>query len=388
MLAITNATIHTITNGVIINGTLLIVDGKIQEIGGPELAVPVKAKVIDARGKNITPGLIEAHSHISIWGEPHVPATADFNEMVSPVQAHLRAIDALNPEDPAIEMVRNAGITTVFTGPGSGNIIGGTGVAIKLKGRTVSEMVIPNTEAMKMALGENPKRNYGARNQKPMTRMGNAAVLREALVAAQNYQAKINEATKNGKSKPERDLGHEALVKVLNGDMKARIHAHRADDIITAIRIAEEFGINYSIEHASEGYLIADILAEKDVSCICGPNLLPPKKHELWKTTPRNAALLHQAGVKVCCMVDRGSETQWLPLHAGVLVRFGLPEEEALRAITINAAEVLGVSDRVGSLEVGKDADLVMWSGHPLHTYTQTEVVIIDGQIVYEKHEE
>ena len=384
MKAITNGKVLTITNGVIENGTVLIDKGKIVAVGDVNLAIPKGAEVIDATGKWVTPGFIEAHSHIAIWGEPQVPASADFNEMVGPVQSELRAIDAINPQDPAIITVRNAGVTTAFTGPGSGNVIGGTGVAIKLRGNTIDEMVIPGTEAMKMALGENPKRNYGARNKAPATRMGNAAVLREALVAAQNYAAELDQSKAEGKTIA-RNLSAEALLPLLRGEMKARMHAHRADDIITAIRIAEEFNFKFAIEHSSEGYMVADILAEKNVMSICGPNLSPPKKHELWYTTPENAALIHKAGGRVCCMVDRGSETRWLSLHAGVLVRFGLPEEEAFKAVTINPAEVLGIADRVGSLEVGKDADLVVWDGNPFFTYTSTECVLIDGEVVYQK---
>lgn len=385
MYAIINGTLLTITQGRIPHGRLLIDEGKIVAIGDDTLEIPSHATIIDATNAYVTPGLIEAHCHISLWGEPFMPATEDFNEMSGPIQAQIRGIDSLNPDDPAIATVRNAGITTVFTGPGSGNLIGGTGLAIKLRGKTVWDMAIPGTEAMKMALGENPKRNYGARKQAPMTRMGNAAVLRQALVKAQNYLNKLERAEEEGKPLPARDLSLEAIGRLLKGEIKARIHAHRADDIITAIRIAEEFNFPYTIEHATEGYLIKEILAEKNVHCIVGPNMLPPKKHELWKTRPDNAAMLQAAGVKVSCMVDRGSETRWLPLHAGVLVRFGLPEDEALKAITINSAEVLGLEDRIGSLEVGKDADIAIFDGFPLHTYTSAQAVFIDGELVYQK---
>ena len=199
MLAIINGLVHTITNGKIENGTVLVKDGKIIAVGSKDLGIPEGATVIDATGKMVTPGLIDAHTHLSVWGEPFLPANSDFNEMTGPVQAQIRAMDAFNPEDPAIPLVRQAGVTTVWTGPGSGNIIGGTGFACKLVGKTINEMMIPGTESMKMALGENPKRNYGNRNQAPSTRMGNAGVLRNALVSAQNYMQNLEKAEKEGK---------------------------------------------------------------------------------------------------------------------------------------------------------------------------------------------
>jgi imidazolonepropionase-like amidohydrolase len=257
-------------------------------------------------------------------------------------------------------------------------------MVIKLRGKTAEEMVVPGTEAMKMALGENPKRCYGeGKKQTPSTRMGNAAVLRDALVAAQNYNTKIETAKKEGKT-PERDLKWEALGKVVKGEMMARIHAHRADDMLTAIRIAEEFGLWYSIEHATEGYKITDVLAEKKVPCVVGPLLMSRSKMELLDVTLKNPGAIAKAGIPIALQCDTSSATRWLALHAGLAVREGMPEDIAWKAITITSAQIIGVADRMGSLEPGKDADISIWDGHPMHTFTKCEKVFIDGEKVFD----
>ncbi len=383
MKAIVNGKLYTISHGVINKGTVLVDQGRIVAIG-KEIPVPPEAEVIDAAGKVVTPGLIDAHSHIGLFGEPSVPANNDGNEITDPVTPQLRGIDSLNPDDPSFPMVLAAGVTTVFTGPGSGNLIGGTGLAIKMVGRTADEMAIPGTEAMKMALGENPKRLYGERKLMPYTRMGNAAVLREALVKAQNYMRKSQEAEKD-KDKPERDLKMEMLGRVLRREMKARIHAHRADDIMTAIRIAEEFNLDFVIEHATEGYRIADLLAQKGVPCVVGPLLMSQSKMELTKVTLENPGLLAKAGVKVAIQCDTTSGTRWLGLHAGLAVREGMDEVLALEAITRIAAEIIGVDDQLGTLEPGKQADIVIFTEHPFNTMSLCEIVLINGEIVYQR---
>ena len=383
-LVVKNGCIYTITQGVIENGTVLMENGKIIAVG-TDVAIPADAQVIDAQGQIVTPGLIDAHSHIGLFGEPIVPATADGNEKTGPVQSSLFGVDSLNPADPAFPAVLAAGVTTVYTGPGSSNIIGGTGMAIKTIGRTVYDMVIPGTEGMKMALGENPKRNYGAEHKIPSTRMGNAAVLREALINAQNYQQKIEWAEAEGKKNTvDRNLGLEQLGKVLRREMKARIHCHRADDIMTAIRIAEEFNLDFVLEHATEGYKVADILADKHVPCVVGPLLMGPAKHELWEVRLDNPAILARAGVKVAIQMDGSSITKWLPMNTGIAVREGLDIREALRAITINPAEIIGLGDRLGSIEVGKEADLAIWNGHPLSNFTTCQTVIVAGKVVHQ----
>ncbi|MFP4456575.1 MAG: amidohydrolase [Clostridia bacterium] len=382
--AIVGGKLYTITNGVIENGTVIVEDGKILDIG-TDIEVPSDAKVIDAKGKSVTPGLIDAHSHICLWGEPNVPMVMDFNETTDPITAEVRGMDSINPQDPAVKLVREHGVTSVYTGPGSANIIGGTGVAIKLRGKTVEEMMYPGTEGMKMALGENPKRVYGERKKEPATRMGNAAVLRKALIKAQNYLNKIEHAKKEDKPLPDRDLQLEMIGKVLNKELVARIHAHRADDIITAIRIAEEFDLNYTIEHCTEGYKVADILAEKNVTAIIGPLLMGPAKQELWEVKMETPAILSEAGVDISIMTDVAGGTRWLPVHVGLAMRHGLKEEEAFKTVTLYPAKTIGIADRVGSLETGKDADIVIWDGHPFSNLTSCVVTMIDGEVIYEK---
>jgi len=391
LIAIINGKVMTITGGTIDGGTILIKDGKIEAVG-KDVTVPEGAEVLDAGGKVVTPGLIDAHSHIGLFGEPMTQMTVDGNEWTNPVTAQLRGIDAMNHDDPAFADVLAAGVTSVFTGPGSANVIGGTGLVIKMVGRSADEMAIEGTEAMKMALGENPKRVYGGNKKMPSTRMGNAAVLREALVKAANYLDKIEKAEAEAEAEegkgpklPDRDLTSEMLGKVLRRELKARIHCHRADDMLTAIRIAEEFNLDYTLEHATEGYKITDILVEKGVRCVVGPLLMSRGKMELMDVTLRNVGIMAKAGVKVAIQVDTSSNTRLLPVTAGLAVREGMPEEEAFKAITINAAEIIGVADRMGSIEKGKDADISIFNGHPMSTFTQCEKVLINGQVVYDR---
>ena len=388
MIAIINGKIIPVTSEPLEKGTVLIEGEKIKAVGSG-IAVPEGAEVVDAAGKWVLPGLIDAHSHLALYGEPSIWANLDVNEMTAPNTAQLRAIDGLNPDDPAFADVLAAGITSVYTGPGSANIIGGVGALIKTFGRTPEEMIVPGTEGMKIALGENPKRVYGDnKKQYPATRMGNAAILREALVAAQNYLAKIDKARREdeeGKAAdyPDRDLKLEALGKVLKGKIKARIHCHRKDDILTAIRIAEEFRLDYVIEHCTEGYKIADILGAKGVNATVGPLLMGRGKMEISQATLKNPAILSKAGVKVALQMDASSETKWLPLHAGLAVREGMEEAEAFKAVTINAAIITGAADRIGSLEAGKDADIAIFSGHPFCTFTVCERTYVGGKLAF-----
>jgi len=389
MIAITRGTLYTITQGIVEEGSLLVENGKIAALG-TNIPIPEGAQVIEARGKVVMPGLIDAHCHTGVFadgvGSPH----SDGNEMTDPITPHVRALDALHPEDLAWADLRAAGVTTVLTGPGSGNVIGGQSICVKTAGKTVAEMTLLQPAGMKMALGENPKRVYGDQKKTPSTRMGNAAILRQALVEAQNYLTKWEryEAKRERGEEaepPERNLKWEALGKVLGRELKARIHCHRADDILTAIRIAEEFDLDITIEHGTEGYKIADILARKSIPCVVGPILFSRTKYELREMTPRNPGLLAKAGVKVAIQTDEMSAVKYLPINAALAVREGMPEEEALKTITINAAEIIGVADRVGSLEVGKDADVVIFSGHPFDYRTVAEVVIINGEVAYRR---
>ncbi|MCE5196055.1 MAG: amidohydrolase [Negativicutes bacterium] len=380
--AIQGGSVWTITHGKIENGVVLVEDTKIVQVGDAGTKIPADYTVIDATGKIVLPGFIDAHTHLSLFGDPSVWAAGDGNEKSGAIQARLRGIDSLNPQDPAIPVVREGGFTAVYTGPGSSNLIGGTGFVMKLRGRSVEEMVIPGTEGMKMALGENPKRNYEGKSNG--TRMGNAAVLRDALMKATDYMRKVETAKAEGKPAPDHDLNSEALIPVLKRQMKARIHAHRADDILTAIRIAEEFNLDYIIEHCTEGYKIADILAAKHVRATVGPLNMGHSKQELWEVSWTNPAVLAEAGVMVALQNDTAANTRYLPIMAGIAVREGMKYDDALRGMTIIPAEMLGVGERMGSLEVGKDADIVIFTGDPLSNLSKCCFTMIDGEIYHQ----
>lgn len=385
MIAITNGKVVTVTKGTFENGTVLVEDGKIKAVGAG-IQIPEEAKVIDAKGGYITPGLIDCHTHICNFSEPRtMPGQRDDgNEGSDPITPQVRALDAVNPEDWAVRPVREAGFTTVYTQPGSGNIIGGTGIAIKLWGHTAEEMMIPGTEEMKFALGENPKRFHGLEQHRmPWTRMGTAALLRETLYKAKNYSDKLKAAETDPSKAPEPDFKLDALVRVVRGEQRVRIHCHRADDIITAIRIAKEFGLDFTLEHATEGYKVRDVIAENHLYCIVGPLLLPPSKQEIWNLKLENPGMLTDAGVKVCLTADTGSETKWLPMQAGLLLRRGMTEENIMKGLTIYPAEVLNLDHRIGSLEEGKDADVAVFDGNPLYNTTLCRMTMIDGEVVY-----
>ena len=383
MLAITNGKLFTVTQGMIENGTILIEEGKITAIGA-DLPVPAGCQVLDASGNWVTPGFIDAHTHISTFAEPQPrPNIHDGNETTSPNTAQIRGIDGLNPQDMAIEEARKAGFTTCFTGPGSANVLCGTGIAFKCKpGETVYDLVIPGTEMMKMAFGENPKNVYGSKNVLPKTRMGVAAVLREALFNAKVYSDAKRKAEQEGKEPPKPDFRLEALVPVVRGEMKCRIHAHRNDDIVTAVRIAKEFNLDFAIEHCTEGYMIKDFLAREKVQAVVGPLDMQPAKMEIWNTRFSTPGVLEKAGVEFCLTQDTSSFTKILPINIGIAIREGLSWEYALKAVTINPAKLLGLEDRMGSLEVGKDADIAIFSGDPFCNYTKCVHTIIDG-VVY-----
>ena len=397
MIAITRGEVRTITGGTLAQGTVLIQDGRIAAVGD-NIEIPAAAQVYDVAGKVVMPGLIDAHCHVGIWADGLGGWHSDGNEMTDPITPHLRALDAIHPEDPAFAELVAAGVTTVFTCPGSGNLIGGQGICLKTVSKPdIAQMILLEPAGMKMALGENPKRAYGEQHKMPSTRMGSAALVRMALVDAQNYlekwrqyevelaQAKVARADSPMllPKPPERNLKLEALGRVLRRELKVRCHAHRADDMLTAIRIAEEFNLDLTLEHATEGYKIADILAAKQIPVVAGPMLLSRGKYEVKGLTPQNPGMMAKAGVKVAIQTDETSAVKYLTINAALAVREGMPEEDALKAITINAAEIIGVADRVGSLEAGKDADMVVFSGHPFDYRTVVEMVWVDGQVVY-----
>lgn len=384
MLAIKAGTVNTISNGILKDGVILIENGKIVSVG-ENLEIPQETEVMDLGDSYVMPGLIDCHTHLSVHQDIVTnPGTwLDVNEGSDPVTPQIHAIDAFNPQDSAIPRVRKAGFTTVYTGPGSANCIGGQGFALKLRGHTVEEMMIPGTEMMKFALGENPKRFYGARKLEPWTRMGTASVIRKALYDAKNYSDQLKEAESDPEKAPEPNFKLDALVKVVRGEQRVRIHCHRADDIITAIRISEEYGLDYVIEHCTEGYMIKDVLAEKKCRCVVGPLRLGPLKQEVWGIKMETPGILSEVGVKVCLTADTAGNTAWLPMEAGLCVRRGLKEEEALKGLTIYPAEVLGLEEKIGSLEPGKDADIAVFDGNPLDNLTLCRLLMIDG-VIYE----
>ncbi|MDR1794044.1 MAG: amidohydrolase [Erysipelotrichaceae bacterium] len=385
-IAITGGTVVPVTSDMIENGVVIIEGNKIKAVGGSDTKIPDGATIIDASGKWVTPGFIDAHSHISTMNEPQAMPSAlssqDGNEMISPNTCYIRAIDALNPADPAVETARKAGFTTCCTLPGSANIIGGTSIVFKtLKGSTIFDLVIEGSEQMKMALGENPKRVYGNDKKAPMTRMGNAAVLREALYNAKVYADAIKEGKKDPSKAPKPDFKLDPLVPVIEGKMRCRIHSHRADDIVTAIRICKEFGLKFSIEHCTEGYKILDYLKANDVTAIVGPLTMGPMKMEIWGTKLETPGLMEGAGVNFCLTEDSASGIKYLPTHIGYAIARGLSRKAAFEAVTIRPAKLLDVDKRVGSLEKGKDADVAIFTDFPFSNLALCDTTIINGEV-------
>lgn len=384
MLAILNAKIETISHGMITKGQILIEAGKITAVG-TDLEIPADARTIDAGGRTVTPGIIEAHSHAGISEQGIGWAGDDNNELTNPITPWCRAIDGINMLDTAFDTYREAGITSVNILPGSGNLIGGTSVALKCKGLIVDEAVILHPSGMKAALGENPKGVYGDAKKSPSTRMGNAALIRDALLKAKQYHEKMNRAQTDA-DKPKYDKEAEALLPVITGEVPLRIHCHRSDDIVTAVRIAGEFGIPYTLEHVTDGYLLIDFLQAAGVSTAVGPTMHYGSKVENKDRDFRTPVLLSRAGIPFCFCTDHPVVAgKYLLLAAGLAVGWGMEREAALRSVTLSAAEHIGIADRVGSIEPGKDADLVIWSGDPLEFTTFADLTIIDGEIVFSR---
>lgn len=387
MLAVKGGKIITITNGIIDDGVIIIQNGKIKDVG-PDVKVPKSAKLIDAKNKIIMPGLVEAHCHIGIWEEKIGWAGSDGNEMTEPATPHVRALDGIkaNADEGGLIAAIKEGITTAQVLPGSANVIGGTGVVLKTAPKnTVDEMVIKDPSGMKIAFGENPRRVYGVEKKvMPSTRMGVAGVLREWLQKTQNYIEKKEKFKDEMDKQPEKDIKLEALIPVMKKEIPLRAHAHRADDVATAVRICEEFDLEMSWEHATEGHRIAEWIAKKGIPAVWGPSLMARPKWEMRELSYETPRIMYEAGVKFCIQTDAvGSSIKFLPICAGLSVREGLPYDYALKAITIIPAEILGVSERVGSIEKGKDADLRILSGDPLELKTKVEKVIIDGKVVH-----
>lgn len=382
MILIKNAKIYTMKDRIIDNGAILIENKKIKKIEKDINLIDKEyikeARIIDAKENILFPGLIDAHCHLGIIEDSMGFEGEDLNEMTDPITPELRGIDAINPFDKRFKESYENGITTVSTGPGSANIVCGQFAAIKTFGKRIDDMIIKEPIAMKVALGENPKSVYGKDGKAPMTRMAIASKLRELLFKTREY---IN-------SDGDFDIKLEAMKSVLNREIPLKVHAHRADDIFTAIRIAKEFNLRLTIDHCSEGHLIADYLKEENLDCIVGPALTDRSKIELKNLTFETPKVLYEAGVRFAIMTDSPEVPQeYLPLSAGLAVKAGLKETEAMKAITINAAKILGIDDRVGSIEEGKDADLVLFSSNPLRDiYSRVLFTIIDGELVYENN--
>lgn len=388
-VAITGGYVVPVDGDPVSDGTVLIRDGKIAAVGAPaDVDVPDGIDEVDASGCWVLPGFVESHAHVGVHEDGEAWAGNDTNEMTDPNGARFRAIDGVNPADIGFVDALAGGITTSVIKPGSGNPIGGQTIAVKNWGRTVDEMTISDSVSVKSALGENPKRVYGEKGKTPSTRLGVASILREAFVAAQNYRTKRDD--KLAKGEPfERDLGLETLIRVLDGELLWDQHTHRADDIATAIRISEEFGYRLVVNHGTEGHLVADLLAEKNIPVIFGPMFTARVKVELRNRTMRAAGIMAKAGVKIAITTDHPVvPINFLVHQATLAVKEGLDRATALRALTVNPAEILRLDNRVGALRPGLDGDVVIWSGDPLDVMSRALRVFVDGREVYSYDEE
>lgn len=365
------------------DGVLLVEDGRITALGA-DVEVPAGADVVDCGGQWLLPGFVDAHVHLGMHAEGEVGSTADVNEMTDPVMAGVRAIDAVDPNEPGWRDALAGGVTTVNVNPGSGNPIGGQAVALHTHGRTVDEMVLRSPSGVKSALGENPKNVYKEKGRTPSTRLGTALVIRQAFLNAQGYMARRAEAEADGKPFT-KDPHMEALALVLEKKIPWRQHCHRTDDIATALRLADEFGYDLVLDHGTEAHPIADVLAERGVPLLIGPLFTTKSKPELRGRSMRNPGRLARAGVEISIITDHPViPIDFLVYQAALAVKEGLDPETALRAITLNPAKVLGLADRLGSLAPGKDADLVLWSGDPLDVMQRALRVWIGGRSVME----
>ena len=378
---IKNGLIHDAVHRGAYIADILLAGGKIAGIG-TDLTAPADAEIFDADGLDVYPGFVDAHTHIGLDGYGIGYEGCDYNEMNDIWTPQLRAIDGINPRDPSLAIARKAGVTCVCTGPGSANVLGGTFLAMKTVGDRIDNMIVKDPVAMKCAFGENPKRCY--RDKCDSTRMSTAAFLRGALMQAKDYGARKQAANGDVTKMPAYNQKLEALLPVLAGEIPLKAHAHQANDIFTALRIAHEFGLRITLEHVTEGHLIVEELAkEKDVPMAVGPSLTHASKFELQNKSWATPGVLAKAGCHVSIITDNSViPQQYLPLCAGMAVKAGMDEFDALKAITINPAEHIGVADRVGTLEVGKDADVVITNGCPFEVMTETRAVFIDGNRV------
>lgn len=384
------------------NGTVLVEDGKIKAVLGANAQIPADYEIYDATDRVITPGFIDSHTHQGVYDGSVGRMGYDVNEATNPSTPMVRVIDAVNIEDPAFQEAIQGGVTMINTGPGSANVIGGQFALLKTFARTkvVDDYIVKAPSALKAALGENPKRVYGSDKKLPSTRMGIAAVFRKAFTEAReygkkwaDYQQKKNLYTQKGEldkipPEPERDLDKEILLKVLNREIPIHIHCHQHNDIVTAVRLAEEFNLQLMIVHATEGHKIAEFLAEKQIPVAVGPSIVGYEKSELRDISFKTPGQLFKAKVKFAIQSDTFPRLLYFQILPCMAAKYGLPVEEALRAVTINAAEVLGMQERVGSIEPGKDADLVVWSDHPVQNfYAHVLLTMVNGEIAYQYSE-
>ena len=381
-MLIINGTVHTMDGLTIPNGYVAVSGDKIAKVGPmEECPAHWEGETLDAGGGHIMPGFIDAHCHLGMFGDALGFEADDGNEATDPCTPHLRAIDAVNPLDRCFEEARAAGVTTVLTGPGSANPISGQFAAIKTTGKWVDAMVLKAPVAMKLALGENPKSVYNERHETPVTRMATAAIIRENLRKALEYGEKLEKAEADEEEeKPDYDAKLEALLPVVRGELPVHIHAHRADDIATGVRIAKEFGLKCVIVHGTEAHLIPELLEQEGIPVITGPCLGDRSKPELANMTVESPAVLTLQGVKTAICTDHPEvPIQHLPLCAAMAVKGGMLPEAALAAITINPAQIAGIDQRVGSLTPGKDADIVITTGHPINLLSRVRAVFIGG---------
>ena len=381
MLTIVHVKIKTMAKAYYQDGFLQIENGRITAVGDMKDCSVKKggSGILDAKGNLVMPGIVEAHCHMGITEEKKGMEGDDCNENVEPITPWLRAIDAINPMDAAFDDALRAGITSAMVGPGSSNVVGGQFAFIKTHGRCIDHMIVKAPAAMKVAFGENPKVNFSGQNVSPATRMAIAAMLRQELFQAKAYQKKQQENPNQ-----EKDFRYECWLPVLEGKIPLKAHVHRADDILTAIRIAKEFGLSMTLDHCSEGHLIAEEIKESGFPAIVGPDMASRNKIEVQNMAFKTVGILNQAGIRTAITTDHPvSMIQFLPICAGLAVKSGLDMEEGLRSITINSARICGVADRVGSLEVGKDGDVAIFDGNPLEVFTKALYTIIEGKIVY-----
>lgn len=382
-MKIYNVKIYTMNDDdtVIENGYVAVDNGKITEVS-EGMPLEIKSEDIDGKGQTVYPGFIDAHTHLGLTTSGVGIEGEDLNEGVDPCTPHLRIIDGINPIDYSFKLAREAGVTSVLVSPGSTNPVAGLIYALKTQGKRIDKMII-RTAGMKFSMGENPKITYMDNDDSPCTRMAVASTIREALFKAQRYMNDIERAEENDDDYPEFDIKSEALIPVLKREIKAHFHCHRADDIFTAIRISKEFDLDYTLVHCTDGHIIADELSEENCSAIVGPIICDRCKPEMANLTPKNAGILTENGIKTAICTDHSEvPVEYLPLSVGICIKNGLDFYKGVEAVTKIPAQIGGIYDKTGSVERGKDADLVMFEGNPFDVFSSPSLVMINGKIV------